>query len=130
MYWPLMSITFHVILILGSISAQLLYYSYINIAMIVTGVITSFWAVLLAEFGQQVASGSERFHGLLQLSHWYRWNRENRRFLLIFLIATKEPLTFNTSGMVHQNRTFIVQVGIRTIMSTFSSDSYYYLIIH
>ncbi|KAG5867533.1 hypothetical protein JTB14_000003 [Gonioctena quinquepunctata] len=55
---------------------------------------------------------SERFHVLLQLCHWYRWNRENKHFLLVFLAATKEPLTFSSSGLIYQNRMMILRVGI------------------
>ncbi|KAG5879984.1 hypothetical protein JTB14_030481 [Gonioctena quinquepunctata] len=77
-YWPLISIILHTILLLGCIAIDVL---------------------------------SERFNVLLQLCHWYRWNRENKRFLLIFLAATQEPLTFTSSGLIDQNRMMMLRVG-------------------
>ncbi|KAG5882371.1 hypothetical protein JTB14_036295 [Gonioctena quinquepunctata] len=66
---------------------------------------------------------SERFTILLQSCRWYRWNRENKHFLLVFLAATKEPLIFSFGGLLEQNHMLMLKVfrSLYTIVTFYSS---------
>nr|AQM56104.1 olfactory receptor [Apolygus lucorum] len=56
--------------------------------------------VMICFLGELVTSGSNEINQELYFTKWYRYNIENKKFLLQFLVETRNPIVFDALGLV------------------------------
>ncbi|KAG5879983.1 hypothetical protein JTB14_030480 [Gonioctena quinquepunctata] len=97
-YWPMLTSSLHCTLVMGTTAVNLL----------------------------QVQNESERLPILLQSSQWHQWDRDNRKFLQMFMLSSEEPMTISLSGIVDQNRILSLKIykGLYSIVTFYNTTTH------
>ncbi|XP_072389868.1 uncharacterized protein [Diabrotica undecimpunctata] len=85
--------------------------------------------VMIAESGETIKSECEKMFANAQQLNWHSWNKRNRQLLLMFLVATQEPIEISCHGFTTQSREILLQAlqvihGFLTYYQTVSSANW------
>ncbi|CAG9859650.1 unnamed protein product [Phyllotreta striolata] len=81
--------------------------------------------LVLIELGQTIQTQSEVvYDNILQLN-WYRWNRVNRKTLLMFMKILQKPMKMRFYGLLNMNRELILKIfkGVYSVVNLYKATT-------